>query len=69
MVNGGGYVGLDGMESLFKTRRGGVKYTTKRQYTKRKYERSYNYTKNAKADRKAANQAKRTERFNAKMNA
>ena len=69
MVNGGGYVGLDGMESLFKTRRGGPKYTTKRQYTRRKYVRSDNFTRKAKADRKAANQAKRTERFNARMNA
>ena len=69
MVNGGGYVGLEGMTSLFKARRGGPKYTTKRQYTKRKYVRSDNFTRKAKADRKAANQAKRTERFNARMNA
>ena len=69
MVNGAGYVGLEGMGSLFKARRGGPKYTTKRQYTKRKYVRSDNFTRKAKADRKAANQAKRTERFNARMNA
>ena len=69
MVNGGGYVGLDGMEKLVKTRRDGAKYTTKRQYTRRKYVRSDNFTRKARADRKAANQAKRTERFNARMNA
>ena len=65
MVNGAGYVGLEGMTK----RRGGPKYTTKRQYTRRKYVRSDNFTRKARADRKAANQAKRTERFNARMNA
>ena len=72
MVSGSGYVGLEGMGSLFKARRGGPKYTTKRQYTKRKYEKSKKYTKEAKAMWKADQEAKklaRMERFNAKMNA
>ena len=61
-----------GLTSLFKARRGGPKYTTKRQYTKRKYRRTYAHTKEAKAIRKADIEAKkfaRIERFNAKMNA
>ena len=69
MVNGSGYVGLDGMGGLFKTRGTGLRFSKKRQYTKRKYVRSDNFTRKARADRKAANQAKRTERFNARMNA
>ena len=69
MVNGSGYVGLEGMGGLFKTRGTGLRFSKKRQYTKRKYVRSDNFTRKAKADRKAANQAKRTERFNARMNA
>ena len=69
MVNGAGYVGLEGMGSLFKTRGTGLRISKKQQYTKRKYVRSDNFTRKAIADRKAANQAKRTERFNARMNA
>ena len=72
MVNGGGYKGLASLGSLFKTRGSGVKYSKKRQYTKRKYERTYAHTKEAKAMRKADQEAKklaRIEKFNAKMNA
>jgi hypothetical protein len=72
MVNGAGYTGLGGLTSLFKTRGSGVKYSKKRQYTKRKYTRTYAHTKEAKAMRKADQEAKnlaRMERFNAKMNA
>ena len=72
MVNGGGYKGLASLGSLFKTRGSGVKYSKKRQYTKRKYERTYAHTKEAKAMRKAEQESKklaRIEKFNAKMNA
>ena len=69
MVNSAGYVGLEGIGGLFKTRGTGLRFSKKRQYTKRKYVRSDNFTRKARADRKAANQAKRTERFNARMNA
>ena len=58
-----------GLTSLFKTRGTGLRFSKKRQYTKRKYVRSDNFTRKAREDRKAANQAKRTERFNARMNA
>jgi len=58
--------------NLFKTRGAGVKYSKKGQYTKRKYIREKRFTKDAKAKRKAAADAKRAERMermNAQMNA